>query len=75
MKAVTDFILLGLVWTATAAMKLRCLLLGGKAMTNVVSVLKTRDITLMTNVHIVKAMIFPVVMYRYKNWTIKQAEH
>ena len=59
----TDFILLGLVWTATAAMKLRCLLLGGKAMTNVVSVLKTRDITLPTKDRIVKPMyFFSVVM-------------
>ena len=61
----TDFILLGLVWTATAAMKLRCLLLGGKAMTNVVSVLKTRDITLPTKVCLVRAMVFPVVIYGY----------
>ena len=48
--------------------------LGRKAVTNLDSVLKSRDITLPTNVHIVKAMVFPVVMYRYENWTIKKAE-
>ena len=48
--------------------------LGKKAMTNLGSVLKSRDITLSTKVHIVKAMVFPVVMYRYENWTIKKAE-
>ena len=53
----------------------RCLLLGRKAMTNLDSILKSRDITLLTNVHIVKAMVFPVVMYGYENWTIKKAEH
>ena len=52
----------------------RCLLLGRKAMTNRESILKSRDITLPTKVHIVKAMVFPVVMYRYENWTIKNAE-
>ena len=52
----------------------RCLLLGRKAMTNLVSVLKSRDITLPTKVHIVKAMVFPVVMYGYENLTIKKAE-
>ena len=71
----TDFILLGLVWTATAAMKLRCLLLGGKAMTNVVSVLKTRDITLPTKGHIIKAMIFPIVIYGHESWSINKAEN
>ena len=55
----------------TAAMKLRCLLLGRKAMTNLESILKSRDITLLTKVHIVKAMEFPVVMYGCENWTIK----
>ena len=59
----------------TAAMKLRCLLLGRKAMTNVDSILKSRDITLLTKVQIVKAMVFPVVMYRCDSWTIKKAEH
>ena len=53
----------------------RCLLLGRKAMTNLDSVLKTRDITLLIKVHIVKAMVFPVVMYGCANWTIKKAEH
>ena len=53
----------------------RCLLLGRKAMTNLDSVLKTRDITLLITVHIVKAMVFPVVMYGCANWTIKKAEH
>ena len=52
----------------------RRLLLERKATTNIDSVLKTRDITLPTKVHIVKAMVFPVVMYRYESWTIKKAE-
>ena len=53
----------------------RCLLLGRKAMINLKSVSKSRDITLPTKVHIVKAMVFPVVMYGYESWTIKKAEH
>ena len=53
----------------------RCLLLGRKAMTNLGSILKSRDITLPTEVHIVKAMVFPVVMYRCESWPIKEAEH
>ena len=53
----------------------RHLLLGKKIMINLDSVLKSRDITLLTKVHIIKAMIFPVVMYRYVSWTIKKAEH
>ena len=53
----------------------RCLLLGRKAMTNLDSILKSRDITLPTKVHLVKAMVFPVVMYGSENWTIKKAEH
>ena len=53
----------------------RHLLLGRKAMTNLDSILKNRDVTLLTKVLIVKAMIFPVVMYGYENWTIKKAEH
>ena len=53
----------------------RHLLLGRKAVTNLDSVLKCRDITLLTKVHLVKAMVFPVVMYRCENWTIKKAEH
>ena len=52
----------------------RRLLLGRKAMTNLDTVLKSRDITLLTKVHIVKAMVFPVVMYGYESWTIKKAE-
>ena len=52
----------------------RCLLLGRKPMTNLDSILKSRDITLLTKVHLVKAMVFPVVMYRYESWTIKKAE-
>ena len=60
----------------TAAMKIkRCLLLGRKSMTNLDSVLKSRDITLPTKVHLVKAMVFPVVMYGCESWTIKKAEH
>ena len=53
----------------------RCLLLGRKVMTNLESILKSRDITLSTKVHLVKAMVFPVVMYGCKSWTIKKAEH
>ena len=53
----------------------RCLLLGRKAMTNLVSILKSRDITLPTKVHLVKAIIFPVVIYGCESWTIKKAEH
>ena len=58
----------------TAAMKLRRLLLGRKVMTNLDSILKSRDITLSTKVHLVKAMIFPVVMYGCEGWTTKKAE-
>ena len=53
----------------------RCLLLGRKAMTNLESIFKSRDITLLTKVHIVKAMDFPVVMYGCESWTIKKAVH
>ena len=53
----------------------RLLLLGRKAMTNLDSILKSRDITLSTKVHLVKATVFPVVMYRYENWAIKKADH
>ena len=53
----------------------RDLLLGGKVMINLDSILKSRDITLATKAHLVKAMVFPVVMYEYKSWTIKKAEH
>ena len=59
----------------TAAMKLRRLLLGRKAMTNLDSILKSRGITLLTKVHLVKAMVFLEVMYGYESWTIKKAEH
>ena len=58
----------------TAAMKLRRLLLGRKAMTNLDSVLKSRDVTLPTKVQIIKTMAFPVVMYGCESWTIKKAE-
>ena len=74
----TDFIFLGLIITAdsdyTHEIK-RHLLLGRKAMTNLDSILKSRHITLLTKVHLVKAMVFPVVMYGYESWTIKKAEH
>ena len=59
----------------TEAMKLRCLLLGRKAMINLDSILKSRDIILPTKFHLVKAMVFLVVMYGYESWTIKKAEH
>ena len=53
----------------------RCLLLGRKVMTNLDSILKSRDIALATKVHLVKAMVFPVVMYGCESWTLKKAEH
>ena len=53
----------------------RSFLLGKKALTNLHSILKSRDITLLTNVHLVRAMVFPLVMYGYESWTIKKAEH
>ena len=59
----------------TAAMKLRVLLLGRKVMINLDSTLKSRDITLSTKVHLVKAMVFQVVMFGCESWTIKKAEH
>ena len=59
----------------TAALKLRHLCLGRKAMTNLDSIVKSRDITLPTNFHLVKAMVFPVVMYGCQSWTVKKAEH
>ena len=58
----------------TAAMKLRHLLLGRKAMTNLDSILKSRDSTSLTKVHLVKAIVFPVVMYGCESWTVKKAE-
>ena len=54
---------------------MRCLLLGRKTMTNLDSILKSRDMTLPTKLHLVKAMVFPVVMYECESWTIKKAEH
>ena len=59
----------------TAAMRLRHLLLRRKAMINLDGILKSRDITLPTEVHLVKAMVFPVVMYGCESWTVKKAEH
>ena len=76
-ETVTDFIFLGSKITADGDCSheiKRCLLFGRKAMTNLDSVLKSRDITLPTKVHLVKAMVFPVVMYRCESWTIKKAE-
>ena len=77
METVTDFVFLGSKITADGDCSheiKRCLLLGRKAMTNLDNILKNRDIPLLTKVHLVKAMIFPVVMYRCKSWTIKKAE-
>ena len=77
-EAVTDFLFLGSKITADGdcSHKIRRqLLLGRKAMKNLGSVLKSKDITLPTNVRIVKAMVFPVVMYMWESWTIKKAEH
>ena len=77
-EIVTDFIFLGSKITADGDCShefKRHLLLGRKAMTNLDSILKSRDITLLTKVCIVKAMVFPVVMYGCKSWTIKKAEH
>ena len=78
MEIVTDFIFLGSKITAdddcSHEIK-RCLLLGRKAMTNLDSILKSKEITLLTKVHLVKAMVFPVVMYGCESWTVKKAEH
>ena len=77
METVTDFILLSSKITVNGDCSheiKRRLLLGRKAMTNLDSVLKSRDITLLTKVHIVEAMVFPVVMYGCESWTIKKAE-
>ena len=76
-ETVTDFIFLGSKITADGDCSheiKRCLLLGRKVMTNLDSILKSRDITLPTKVHLVKAMVFPVVMYGCESWTIKKAE-
>ena len=62
------------LWMVSAAMKLRQLLLGRKAMTNLDSILKSKDITLQTKVHLVKAMVFPVEMYGCASWNMKKAE-
>ena len=77
MEIVTDFIFLGSKITVHGDCRheiKRHLLLGRKAMTNLDSILKSRDITLPTKVHLVKAIVFPVVMYGYESWTIKKAE-
>ena len=77
METVTDFIFLGFKITANGdcghEIK-RHLLIGRKAMTNLGSVLRSRDITLLTNIHLVKAIVFPVVMYGFKSWTVKKVE-
>ena len=76
-ETVTGFIFLGSKITADGDCSheiKRCLLLGRKVMTNLESILKSRDITLSTKVHLVKAMVFPVVMYGCESWTIKKAE-
>ena len=78
MDTVADFIFLGSKITSDGDCSheiKRHLLLGRKVMTNVDSILKSRDITLPTKVHLVKAMVFPVVMYLCESWTIKKAEH
>ena len=76
-KTVADFIFLGSKMTADGDCSheiKRCLLLERKVMTNLDSILKSKDVTLSTKVHLVKAMVFPVVMCRCENWTIKKAE-
>ena len=78
METVTDFIFLGSKITADGDCSheiKRCLLLGRKAMTNLDSILESRDITLPAKVCLVKAMVFPAVMYGCESWTIKKAEH
>ena len=77
-ETVTDFIFLGSKITADGDCSheiKRHLLLGRKVMTNLDSIFKSRDITLSTNIHLVKAMVFPVVMYGGESWTVKKAEH
>ena len=77
-KTVTDFIFWGSKITADSDCShetKRCLVLGRKVLTKLDSILKSRDITLSTKVHLVKAMGFPVVMYGYESWTLKKAEH
>ena len=78
METVTDFIFLGSKITADGDCHheiKRCLLFGREAMTNLDIILKSRDITLLTKVHLVNAVVFPVVMYGCESWTIKKAEH
>ena len=78
MEAVTDFIFLDSKITAEGDSSheiKRCVLLGRKAMTNLDSIWKNRDITLPTNICLAKALVFPVVMYGCESWTIKKAEH
>ena len=78
METVTDFLFLGSKITADGDCSheiKRWLFLGRKAMTNIDSILKSRDITLPTKVRLVKAMLFPVVMYECESWAIKKAEH
>ena len=78
METVADFNFLGSKITADGDCSheiKRHLLLGRKAMTNLDSILKSRDIILSAKVHLIKAMVFPVVMYRCESWTIKKAEH
>ena len=78
METVTNFMFLGSKITADGDCSheiKRCLLLGRKVMTNLDSIFKSKDITLPTKVHLVKAMVFPVVMYGCESWTIKKAEH
>ena len=78
METMTDFIFLGSKVTADGDCNheiKRCLFLGRKAMTNLHSILKSRDLTLLTKVCLVKAMVFPVVMYGCESWTIKKVEH
>ena len=78
METVKDFIFLGSKITAVSDYSQefkRCLLLGRKAMTNLDSILKSRDITLPTKVHLAKVMVFPVVMYGCESWTVKKVKH
>ena len=78
MKTVRDFTFLGSRITADGDYSReikRCLILGRKAMTDLDSILKSRDITLLTKVHLVNTMVFPVIMYGYESWTIKKTEH
>ena len=78
MQTMTDFIFLGSKITADGDSSheiKRCLLLGRKAMTNLDSMLKSRDVSLLTKVRLVKAMVFPAAMYGCESWTTKKAEH